>query len=137
MPALNGPSPTLPGVGGGQQIGDGNTEVRLMTQGTPVAKTAAATLTAAELTNGLITYTGAAANLTLPTVTTLEALVTAAKVDSCFDFSLIDLGGAGQPTIVTNTGWTLVGDMSPGGSQAQRYRARKTGDSAWTLYNIG
>lgn len=137
MPALNGPSPALASIGGGQQVGTGNAEVMLDIQSAPVAKTAAATLTAAELTNGIITFTaGAAANLTLPTVAALETLVSAAKADSCFDFSIIDLGGVGQATVVTNTGWTLVGSMAVTANQGVRFRARKTGASAWTLYRI-
>ena len=138
MPVETGPSPNLSNGAGGMQVGAGNVgEPILGRQGAPAAKTAAATLTAAEITGGLITYTGVTANLTLPTVAALETYVPNAGVNSSFDFSLIDLGGAGQPTIVTNTGWTLVGDVSPASGTAQRYRARKTGDAAWTLYQIG
>lgn len=128
---------TLPSIGGGQQLGNGSGEVVMGYQGTPVAKTAAATLTAAELTNGIITYTGAAANLTLPTVATLETLLTNARDNSYFDFSVIDLAGAGVPTIVTNTGWTLVGNMAIAAGEGERFRARKTGTGTWTLYRIG
>ena len=70
----------LPNGAGGYQLGDGNlTEVTMGVQSTPVAKTAAATLTAAEITSGIITYTGAVANLTFPTVALTEALVSSAK----------------------------------------------------------
>lgn len=138
MPDTNGPTPDLPISGKGFQVGLGlSTEPILGVQPTPTAKTAAATLTAAELMTGIITYTGAAANLTLPTVTLLEDLIGEVKNDTSFEFSLIDLGGAGQPTIVVGTGWTLVGDVSPASGTAQKYRARKTAAGAWTLYQIG
>jgi hypothetical protein len=65
----------LPNGAGGYQLGDGNlTEIILGTQATPTAKTAAATLTAAELATGIITYTGAAVALTVPTGAILRHL---------------------------------------------------------------
>lgn len=139
MPDTNGPSPALPIVGGGQQLTDGNSEIILGVQVTPTAKTAAATLTAAELQTGIITYTGAAANLTLPTVSDLEATVSNAKVNSSFDFIVLDLNGAGRATVVATagTGWTLVGSMATSANLAARFRARKTGTGAWTLYRVG
>lgn len=137
MPDTNGPSPVLPKVGGGQQLTDGNSEIILGVQVTPTAKTAAATLTAAELQTGIITYTGAAANLTLPTVSDLEATVSNAKVNSSFDFIVLDLNGVGRATVVTNTGWTLVGSMVTSANLPARFRARKTGTGAWTLYRVG
>lgn len=124
-------------LGGGQQLGNGSTETVLAVQATPVAKTAAATLTAAELTNGIITYTGATADITLPTVALLEALLTNAKNDSCFEFIVLDLNGAGRPTIVTATGWTLVSSMAVAANVGARFRARKTGVGTWTLYRMG
>ena len=64
----------LPNGAGGYQLGDGNlTEIILGTQPAPTAKTAAATLTAAELATGIITYTGAAVALTVPTGADLDA----------------------------------------------------------------
>lgn len=127
----------LPNIGGGRQIGDGNeSEINLGIQVAPTAKTAAATLTAAELTKGIITYNGATANLTLPTVANLEAALVNAKTNSCFDVTVIDLGGAGVATIVTNTGWTLVGSMATIANVGTQFRARKTGAAAWTLYRV-
>ena len=126
----------LPNGAGGYQVGDGNlTEVQLVTQTTPVAYTAAATLVAADLTNGIITLNaGTDQSLQLPTCAALDALVSSAKPNSAFLFSVIALG-AGGATLTTNTGWTLVGVVKV--TASNRYLARKTGDGTWTLYQVG
>lgn len=125
----------LPNGGGGYQVGDGNiNEVQLFTQTAPAAYTAAATLVAADLTDGIITLNaGSDQSLQLPTVADLEAVVSSAKVDSAFFFSVIALG-AGGATLTTNTGWTLVGVAKV--TAQNRYLARKTGVGTWTLYQI-
>jgi hypothetical protein len=127
----------LPNGAGGYQLGDGNlTEVTLGVQTAPVAKTAAATLTAAELTSGIITYTGAVANLTLPTVALTEALVTSAKDNSSFEVVIINTGATNAATVVVGTGWTIVGAAAVSAATSAQFRARKTGDLTWTLYRI-
>ena len=127
----------FPNGAGGYQLGDGNlTEVQLNTQTAPVSKAAAATLTPAELTNGLIQYTGASASLTLPTVADLELLVSSAKNNSSFDVNFINTG-AGTLTIAIGTGWTLVGTVTSATVTSAAWRARKTGDGTWTMYRIG
>ena len=126
----------LPNGAGGYQIGDGNlSEVNIGVQSAPTSKAAAATLTAAELTNGIIIYTGATATLTLPTVADTEVLVSSAKNNSSFDVNFIN-SGAGTLTIAVGTGWTLVGTVTSATLTSAAWRARKTGDSAWTLYRI-
>jgi hypothetical protein len=126
----------LPNGSGGYQLGDGNlTEVNIGVQAAPTSKAAAATLTAAELTNGIIQYTGASASLTLPTVADLEALVSSAKNNSFFEVNFINTG-AGTLTIAVGTGWTLVGTVTSATLTSAAWRARKTGDLAWTFYRI-
>jgi len=126
----------LPNGAGGYQIGDGNlSEVNMGVQSAPTSKSAAATLTAAELTNGIIQYTGATASLTLPTVADTEALVSSAKVNSSFDVNFINTG-AGTLTIAAGTGWTLVGTVTSATLTSAAWRARKTGDGAWSLYRM-
>jgi len=126
----------LPNGAGGYQIGDGNlTEVNLGVQAAVTSKAAAATLTPAELTNGIIQYTGASASLTLPTVTDLEALVSSAKNNSSFEVNFINTG-AGTLTIAVGTGWTLVGTVTSATLTSAAWRARKTGDGAWTFYRM-
>ena len=125
----------IPNVAVDYQVGDGNiSEVQLFTQAAPAAYTAGATLVAADLTNGIITLTnGSDQNLQLPTCAALDTLVSSAKVNSSFLFSVMALG-AGGATLTTNTGWTLVGVAKV--TAANRYLARKTGDGTWSLYQI-
>jgi hypothetical protein len=129
---------TLPNGAGGYQIGDGNIgEAKLTVQGAPVALTAAATLTGAQLSNGLFTYTGAAVSLTLPTVDNLEDEVSSAqKVNSAFQFVIINIGGTNAATLAVGTGWTIVGVAAVSANTSARFLARKTGASTWTAYRI-
>ena len=137
----------LPNGAGGYQIGDGNlSEVQLNTQATPATATVTATLTTAQLLNGIIlgTPTTTAAAYTLPLATDLDAVVTSAKVNSSFDFVVINTNGSGGGviTITTNTGWTIGSSGSQGlmtvttAGTAQTYRAVKSGDGAWALYRV-
>jgi hypothetical protein len=129
----------LPNGAGGYQIGDGNVgEAQLFVQGAPTSITAAATMTAAQMANGLFVFDGTAGNLTLPTVADLEAAVSsAAKVNAAFDFFVVNIdGGTDDVTVATATGWTLVGTMQVDNATSGHFRARKTGDGTWTCYRI-
>jgi hypothetical protein len=106
-------------------------------QAAPTALTAAAVLTSAQLANGLFTYTGAAVNLTLPTVALVEAdISSASKVDAAFDFIIINIGATNAATVIVGTGWTIVGAAAVSAATSARFRARKTGDGSWTLYRV-
>jgi hypothetical protein len=127
----------LPNGAGGYQLGDGNlNEVQLTTQQTPVAKTAAATLTAAELATGIITYTGAAVALTLPLGTDMDAAFPSMKVNSCFDFFIINIGATNAATVTANTGVTLVGTAAVSAATSCNWRVRKTADATYVAYRI-
>jgi len=127
----------LPNGAGGYQLGDGNlNEVVLGTQSTPVAKTAAATLTAAELATGLITYTGAAVALTMPLGTDLDAAFGSMKVNSSFDFYIINTGATNAATVTANTGVTLVGTAAVSAATSCNWRVRKTADATYVAYRI-
>jgi hypothetical protein len=129
----------LSSSGGGYQIGDGNvSEVKLFTQGDITSGlTSAVTLTAAQLASGIISATpGSALSYTLPLVTDLELAVPNAQNNASFDFVVINLSGANIGTVATNTGWTLVGAMGVAVSSSGRFRARKVGTAAWTLYRV-
>ena len=124
---------------GGYQLGDGTSnEALFVVQGAPTALTAAATATAAQLANGLFTFNGTAGNLTLPTVADLEAgMPSATRANMAFDFYVINIeAGTDDVTVATATGWTLVGTMAVTENTSGHFRARKTGDSAWTCYRI-
>jgi hypothetical protein len=127
----------IPNGAGGYQLGDGNlTEVVLGTQPAPTAKTAAATLTAAELATGIITYTGAAVALTVPTGAALDAAFSSMKVDSSFDFSIINTDAADAATVTANTGCTLVGVAAVAGVSSCTWRVRKTADATYVFYRV-
>ena len=123
---------------GGYQVGAGATDEAIMfVQGAPLALTAAATATAAQLQNGLFTFDGTAGNLTLPTVALLEAdMASAQKVNSAFDFFVINTDGSDSVTLAVGTGWTIVGAAAVTTATSAHFRARKTGDGTWTAYRI-
>jgi hypothetical protein len=123
---------------GGYQVGAGATDEAIMfVQGAPLALTAAATATAAQLQNGLFTFDGTAGNLTLPTVALLEAdMLSAQKVNSAFDFFVINTDGSDSVTLAVGTGWTIVGAAAVTTATSGHFRARKTGDGSWTAYRI-
>jgi hypothetical protein len=127
----------LPNGAGGYQLGDGNlNEVTLSVQSAPIAKTAAATLTPAELANGIITYNGAAVNLTMPLGTDLDASFPSMKVNSCFDIFIINIGGTNAATVTANTGVTLVGVAAVSANTACNWRVRKTDVATYIAYRI-
>jgi hypothetical protein len=127
----------LPNGAGGYQLGDGNlSEVVLGVQSAPIAKAAAATLTAAELANGIINYNGTASNLTVPTGADLDAAFTSMKVNSSFDFFIINTGGTNAATVTANTGCTLVGVAAVSANSSCNWRVRKSGDATYVFNRI-
>jgi hypothetical protein len=127
----------LPNGAGGYQLGDGNlNEINIVTQVTPTAKVAAATLTAAELATGIITYTGAAVALTMPLGADLDVAFPSMKVNSCFDFYIINIGGTNAATVTANTGVTLVGVAAVSANTSCNWRVRKTADATYVAYRV-
>jgi hypothetical protein len=123
-------------VGGGYQFTDGNvSEATMVIQGTPATATAAATLTVAQLLSGIVVCSSTPGTQTLPTVALLEATLTNSKVDAGFEVSFINTAGT-TLTVATGTGWTIVGTATAATVTSALFRARKTGDGAWTLYRI-
>jgi hypothetical protein len=135
---------TIPNVGGGYQLGDGNlAEIVLSNVAAPVTAAGDATLSVAQLTNGIILGSpgSSAAAYTLPTAALLDAALGNAKVGSSFDFSVTNVNGSGGGiiTMTTATGWTLVGLMTVAATAgtSHTFRARKSGDATWALYRRG
>jgi hypothetical protein len=128
----------LPNGTSGYQYNPGAVgEPLLLVQGAPVALTAGATATAAQLANGLFTFNGTAGNLTLPAVADLELVVAADKPDVAFDFYVVNIdAGADAITVAVGTGWTLVGAGAVAAGTSGHFRARKTGAGAWTCYRM-
>jgi len=135
----------LPSVGGGYQIGDGNlNEPEIVTVPVPATATDSATLTSAQLTNGVIIGTPTTtAAYTLPLASDLDAYLNNSKVGSAFDFRVINTTTAGVITMTTNTGWTIGSSGSQGlmtiaatAGTVRSFRARRLGDNSWALYAI-
>ncbi len=135
---------SLPNGGGGYQIGDGNLDEPLIDAiPAPVSVTATATLTAAQVLNGLILANNGVTSqqtYTLPTVTDLEAALTNAdKVGTSFTFRVVNLGtSSGTAVIAAGTGWTVTGSLTmtiPVTTGAMMI-ARKSAAGAWTLYRV-
>ena len=127
----------LPSVGGGYQVGDGNVNEIQMFALSPASATATASLTVAQFTSGLLVGGNGVtpATYTIPTVAAVEAVVGNAKVDSAFEFIVLNTSTAtGTVTIATNTGWTTVGALTVAINASVRFIARKTGEGSWTLY---
>ena len=135
----------LPSVGGGYQISDGNlNEPEIVSVPAPATATDSATLTAAQLTNGIIIGTPTTtAAYTLPLASDLDAYLNNSKVGSSFDFRVINTTTAGVITMTTNTGWTIGSSGSQGlmtiaatAGTVRSFRARRLGDNSWALYAI-
>ena len=121
--------------------------VQFVSQGAPAAATTSATLTAANLLAKIITVNQGASGASaqqLPLATDLDTALPSSVAGDAFDFSVINISvtAAEAASITTNTGWTLVGDMDIAANSAittksaGRFRARKTGAGAWTLYRL-
>jgi hypothetical protein len=116
-------------------------------QGAQTAKTTSTTLTAAEINTGIITVNNGAAGtttLTLPLATAMDSQFTGVAAGYSWDFSVVNISttAAEDADVGTNTGWTLVGNMDieadddPRARSSAKFRARKTGTGAWTLYRM-
>ena len=137
----------LPNSGGGYQFTDGNTNELVMgVQAAPQTATATATLTAAQLTGGLLVGnpSTSAASYTMPTATAIDAVFVNSKVNSTFELKVINLGtSTGLITMVVGTGITAVGNLviaitgsAAGVGGAAQFLFRKTADAAYTVYRI-
>jgi len=114
----------------------------------PATATDTATLTAAQLLNGVIHGTPtAAAAYTLPLASDLAAaLPTSVVIGDAFEFSIVNLATTVgfDITVTTNTGWTLAGPMVVGAGpndgtewKTGIFRARRTAAATFTLYRVG
>lgn len=130
-------------VGGGYQLGDGNlNELRLGYASAPQTATATATLTAAQVTGGILVAdpSTSAATYTLPTGASLDNTLSNAKVGSTFDLSLVNLGtSSGAVTLAMGTGITDGGNaaVAVAVTSSAMFRFRKTGTATWSVYKIG
>jgi len=97
-----------------------------------------ATLTAAQITSPFLLGTPTAtASYTLPLASAVETALGTPPNETGWEF-IVFTTAAFAITLLTNTGWTLVGSMATGATANSfaRFRARKTGAGAYSLYRI-
>jgi hypothetical protein len=104
-------------------------------QPTPATYAAAATLTVADLKTGIITYTGTAATLTLPTGTLTEGGFSGIYTNMTFEWSVINTG-AGICTIGAGTAHTIVGSGSVAIGASARFTSRRTAANTFVSYRL-
>jgi hypothetical protein len=135
----------IPNGAGGYQVGDGNLNDPLIDAlPEPVSVTTLATLTPAQVLNGLIIansgLTAASVTYTLPTVAELEAVLTNSdKVGTAFTFRVVNIGTSSATAIIAaGTGWTITGSltMTIPVTTGATLLARKSAAGAWTLYRV-
>lgn len=102
---------------------------------TVTVKTAAATLTAAELSGGILQITPVAIiSLTLPLATTLDTGFASMPSGSCIDWWGINTTSF-TVSIVANTGHTIIGSAVFTSTSAH-FRTRKNATSSYTTYRL-
>lgn len=104
------------------------------------SQNATGTLTATQILTGVITSTSAAAvSATLPLGSDLETALVAAypslAVNDSLEFSVINTG-PNTVTLLTNTGWTLVGSMAVATVTSARFKIRRTATNVYVIYRL-
>ena len=132
----------IPNGAGGYQVGDGNrNEPRIGYANAPQTATSTATLTAAQITGGILyaNPSTSAATYTLPTASEIDSAVSSATTGSTFDLSIVNVGtSSGTVTLSMGTGVTDGGNaaVAVAVTSSAAFRFRKTGDGAWSVYKI-
>jgi hypothetical protein len=100
----------------------------------PFTPAGAVTATLAQLQQVVVNYTGAAANITMPTNTTLDAGTTWA-VNAGLEFFLVNTG-SGTATVVGNTGVTTLGNMAVTAGTSGHFVVRKSATSTYIVNRL-
>jgi len=122
-------------TGGTEALRITNDGVICYNQPSPTSKSAAATLTVAELKTGIIQYTGSAATLTLPTGTLTEGGFSGIYTNMTFEYSVINTG-SGTCTIGAGTNHTIVGAATIASGASGRFAARRTASNTFISYRL-
>jgi hypothetical protein len=130
-------STTLAGSGGvtSERFRITNDGVRCYRQAAPATYAAAATLTVADLKTGIITYTGTAATLTLPTGTLTEGGFSGIYTNMTFEWSVINTG-AGVCTVDAGTDHTIVGSGTIAIGASARFASQRTAANTFVSYRL-
>lgn len=126
-------------------------EYQIVSQGNPVAKTGAATVSIADILAGIVTVThaaGSTAALTLDTGALMDAgCPDSVGIGDAIDWTVINLSAAAADTatVTASDGHTVVGTMicqsahSSTGTihgNALRLRSRRTAANTWVTYRL-
>jgi hypothetical protein len=118
-----------------EQLRITNDGVLAYNQPSPTSKSAAATLTVAELKTGIIQYTGGAATLTLPTGTLTEGGFNSPYISMTFEWSVINTG-SGTCTIGQGTAHTITGGATVAAGASGRFATRRTASNTYVSYRL-
>lgn len=114
-----------------------NDGVRGYNQAAPVAVDATATLTVANLKNGIITSTTAAAVTgTLPTGTLTEGGFNGLYTNFTFEWTVINTGATNNFTVAAGTAHTVVGNMVVAAGNSGRFATRRTAANTFVTYRL-
>ena len=106
-------------------------------QAAPVAVNTTATLTVANLKNGIITSTTAAAVTgTLPTGTLTEGGFSGLYTNFTFEWSVINTGATNNFTVAAGTNHTVVGNMVVAAGTSGRFASRRTAANTFVTYRL-
>ena len=104
-------------------------------QPTPLTATGGGLLVVDDLKTGIITYTGTAATLTLPTGTQMEGGFSGIYTNMAFEWSVINTG-AGICTIGAGTAHTIVGSATVAIGASARFASRRTAANTFVSYRL-
>jgi hypothetical protein len=131
----------LPNGAGGYQVGAGNlNEAVLGVQTIPATLTGDTTLTADQVSFGLVVCnkgSDATLTVTLPTAASLDVAIPNAKIGSSFELTICNNNNAGASSTVpvtAGTGITIFGSVTVGRFSAHTYRFVRTGDAAYSAF---
>lgn len=108
---------------------------RFTKSGAPASLTASGTLTASQVQGGVITYSGSAGTLTMPTGTQLDTIFPD-LLDIAIDFHVINTGAAAV-SLGAATGVTLLGSASTGAGVSAHYGLRRTATATYVAMRLG
>lgn len=103
----------------------------------PTAKSAIATLTAAEVAAGIVSTTGTSYTVTLPTGTELDTYFTGVPTTNIgFDFSVVNTASGTVTIAVGVSGMTSLGTLTVATATSARFRLRRTAANTYVLYRL-
>jgi len=106
-------------------------------QGTPATLNSTATMSATDLTAGIITSsTAAAVTGTTRTGTEITAELTWVPVGGSWDVSIINTGGSNAFTLAAGASVSIVGSATVAASTSGRFRFRRSALTTWIAYRI-